>query len=270
MNTKIISFLCAITMACTLFTVPVAASPNIAAQSAIVIDFETGEILFEKDAHSMRPPASMTKILTAFIVYEEIAAGNLTLDTMVSISPNAAYVSANITIQGNPLALRSGASYSVDTLLHLIMLPSSNGACVALAEHISGSESAFVELMNETGLSIGMYADFRNVHGAVPNYTSAYSVGILVREFIHRHPDILRITSSSSFEFENRTPGNTNLLIQRGSQFYENADGFKTGTTRESGFCLSSTAYRDGTRIIAVIMNAPNNDRRYSDSQSRF
>ena len=250
-----------------LILTPVTAeAANIRAAAAIVIDFDHGEIIFEQDIHTARPPASMTKIMTAFIVYEEIAAGNLTMDTMVTISQNAARVSGGREYQGMRFPLQAGSSHSIDTLLHLIMLPSSNGACVALAEHISGSEEAFVDLMNETAASLGLWSDFRNSHGAVLHHTNAYSVGWLVYTFIQRHPDILRITSTANMTFNNNSVNNTNLLLR--TRPFAGADGFKTGTTIEAGWNLASTAVRDGRRIIVVTMNSPSNEWRYNDAHA--
>ena len=253
--------------AATITTIPVKAqaAPNITARAAIVMCYDTGDILFERDAHTSRAPASMTKAMTAFVIYEEIGRGNLTLDTMVPVSANAARVSADTNMQGAPLPIAAGTYISVDTMLHLIMLPSSNGACVAMAEYISGSEAAFAERMNESAAAIGMYSRFTNAHGALPHYTNAYSLAVLIRTFIQRYPDILRVTSARYVHFNGVRRNNTNLLFT--SFYYPGADGFRTGTTREAGFCLAATAYRDGRRIITVVMNAPDNPGRYGDTQ---
>ncbi|MCL2015303.1 MAG: leucine-rich repeat domain-containing protein [Defluviitaleaceae bacterium] len=240
--------------------------PHVTAQAAILMDFDTGEILFQRDIHAMRVPASMTKAVTAFVVFEEIAAGNLTMETPITISANAARISADANMQGAPFPLASGSSHSVRTLLQLLLMPSSNGAAVAFAEHISGSESAFANRMNESGRAIGMTTDFNNAHGALPHQTTAYSMAILVREFITRYPEILEITGAATMQFQGRTVNNTNQLLS-GSNFYAGADGFRTGTTREAGFCLAATATRDGRRLITVVMNAPNDAGRYGDTR---
>ena len=239
--------------------------PSITAQAAIVMCYHTGDILFERDAHTPRVPASMTKSMTAFVIYEEIEAGNLTLDTMITVSANAARVSADTNMQGAPLPIAAGTQISVDTMLHLIMLPSSNGACVAMAEHISGSEEAFAQRMNESAAAIGMFSEFTNAHGAIAHYTNAYSMALLLRTFIQRYPDILRVTSARYVYFNGVRRNNTNLLFTTFPSY--GADGFRTGTTREAGFCLAATAYRDGRRIITVVMNAPDNPGRYGDTQ---
>ena len=241
------------------------APPSITAQAAVVMCYHTGDILFERDAHTPRVPASMTKSMTAFVIYEEIEAGNLTLDTMITVSANAARVSADTNMQGAPLPIAAGTQISVDTMLHLIMLPSSNGACVAMAEHISGSEEAFAQRMNESAAAIGMFSQFTNAHGALPHYTNAYSLAVLLRTFIQRYPDILRVTSARYVYFNGVRRNNTNLLFTTFPSY--GADGFRTGTTREAGFCLAATAYRDGRRIITVVMNAPDNPGRYGDTQ---
>ncbi|MCL2201574.1 MAG: stalk domain-containing protein, partial [Oscillospiraceae bacterium] len=239
-----------------------AAPAGVTAQAAVVIDFDTGEVLFERDAHSLRVPASMTKSMTAFIAYEEIAAGNLSLDTRIRISANAARMSEN-----NPASrlIAAGAYYTVDELIHLAMLPSSNRASIALAEHISGSEAAFVAKMNETAAGLGMEVRFANSHGAHDHYATAYAMGRLVYEFIHRHPDILRITNATNMVIGGQNQANTNRLIH--NRQVAGLDGFKTGTLPRAGFCLQATAVRGGRRIITVVMNSPNNDRRFADTR---
>ena len=241
------------------------AEPNISSRAAVVIDFETGEILFERNADVPMVPASMTKAMSAFVVFEELERGNLTLDTVVTISENAARVSrGNVPgIQGNhSIPLSAGSQHRVEELLFRMLGPSSNGSCVAMAEHISGSEAAFAVRMNESAAAIGMWADFNNSHGGFTNHTTARSMGILVREFILRYPEVLELTGTRSrFGFTN-----TNQLLSGGSFFYQGADGFRTGTTNEAGFCLAATAERNGRRIVTVVMNAPSNQGRYNDT----
>ena len=250
----------------TVFSTIVYAEPPILAQAAIVIDFETGEVLYERDAHSPRVPASMTKSMIAFIAYEEIEKGNLSLDTMVRISPFAARMTENNTsLHSHPMP--AGTYFSVSDLLHLIMLPSSNRASIALAEHISGSEEAFVERMNETARELGLFTEFTNSHGAYNHYSNAYAMGRLVYEFLHRYPDILRITSKSSETVRGQNVGNTNRHVTSSGRL-SGVDGFKTGTLPAAGFCVQSTAVRDGRRIITVVMNAPNNEQRFIDTET--
>jgi len=270
---RVIALLCVITLMVPLLGGVAAAGspPHVNSQAAVVIDYDTGAILYEKSAHTLRSPASMSKVMTAFIVYEQIAAGRLSPGTSIPISAHARALSNNGVLAGSQFAMAPG-NHTVETLLQLIMLPSSNAACIAMAEYISGSESAFVALMNSTAHSYGLNANFVNPHGASRssyNHITAHSMAMLVRTFIQRHPDILRIASMSSMSYNGGTQNQTNLLIRSGAYQYGGADGFKTGTTAEAGACLSSTAFWNGKRIIVVTMNASNSDnQRYHDSRA--
>jgi len=261
---RIIALVLVALMAATFVPTALAAPRGLTAQAAVVIDFDTGEVLFERDAHTRRAPASMTKSMTAFITYEEIAAGNLTMDTRIRVSANAARKAEN-----NPGSRRiaAGSYYTVNDLLHMAMLPSSNRACIVLAEHISGSEAAFVVRMNETAAELGLSASFTNVYGAhnAGHNSTAHSMGMLVYEFINRHPDILRITNTGSRVVGGQNQTNTNRFVH--NRQVAGLDGFKTGTHAHAGFCIQATAVRNGRRIITVVMNSPNNDRRYSDTR---
>jgi len=244
---------------------PASPAPNTTAPIAVVMDYYTGEILFEKNMEQRWIPASMTKSMTAFIVYQEIAAGNLSFDTKIPVSAEASSFSTNRAVPGSYVPLPSGQLIDVDTLLKLLMIPSGNAVGIVFAEHISGSEAAFVERMNETAASLGMYAEFTNSHGAYVHFSNAYSTAILVREFISEFPDILRITSMSSVYFRGRTYSNTNLLISQ--KMFSEADGFKTGSLRQAGWNHSTTAERDGRRIIAVVMNTSSRMARQTQSR---
>ena len=258
----------AMVMAPLLFTPARANSPNIAAPIAVVMCFETGDILYDRNMNQRWIPASMTKIMTAFITYEEIAAGNLTASTQITVSANAARFSNDRRVQGTFIPMTQGSSHTVETLLQLVMLPSGNAAALVLAEHIAGTEAAFVERMNQTAEDLGMYSSFTNSHGAHAHHTNAYSVAVLIREFISRHPDILRITAMPSMRFGGSTHNNTNRLLPGRSHAFRGADGFKTGTIRAAGWNHSTTAVRDGRRVIAVVMNAANNDQRQAQSRT--
>jgi len=244
---------------------PISYTPNSSAPIAVVMDYYTGEILYEKNMEQRWVPASMTKSMTAFIVYQEIEAGNLTLDTEILVSAGAARFSSSRSVPGSYVPLPSGAYIDVDTLLKLLLIPSGNAAAVVFAEHISGSEEAFVVRMNETAAELGMYAEYTNSHGAYVNYSNAYSTAILVREFISRYPDVLRITSMSSVIFRGRNYRNTNHLVSR--NMFPEADGFKTGSLRQAGWNHSTTAVRDGRRIIAVVMNTASSSARQTQSR---
>jgi len=239
---------------------------SVTAQAAIVMDSATGEILFEKDIDTLRVPASMTKIMTVYIVYEEIAKGNLTKESTITISPAAAAMSRDSSFP-MAIALTEGADYTVDEMIALMMVPSASAACFAVAEHISGSEAEFVKLMNQTARELGLNAEFRNAHGARVHYISARSVADLIRIFINKYPDILHYSSMNPMDFRGTAYPNTNRLLPGGSYFYAGVDGFKTGTIPEAGFCLSATAVRGETRLISVVMNSSSTDARHLDSQ---
>ena len=216
--------------------------PDIHAESAIVMDYDTGETIYEKKADELMVPASMTKIMTAYLIFEELEAGRLTLDTMVPISRENAQKPRDPDIPAM-VPLTAGEEVSVDTLLKLILLPSASASCIVMAEYISGSEEAFVARMNETARRLGMVGEYENCHGAFPHYLTARSVAILIREFIDRFPQILAYTSLPSVEFDGRTYTNTNKLLS--DYRYEGCDGFKTGTIPEAGYCLSAAALLD-------------------------
>jgi D-alanyl-D-alanine carboxypeptidase len=233
--------------------VPVYAAPDISAPIAVVMDFHTGEILYERNMERRHVPASITKSVTAFIVYQEMEAGRLTLDTRIPVSVSAAAFSSDRRQQGSYVPLNAREYITVEVLLQLLMLPSANAAAVVFAEYISGTEEAFVERMNETVAEMGMYSSFTNSHGALPHYTNAYSMAVFMREFIIRYPDILRITQMTHVYFNGTRYNNTNQLLS--TVPFRGTDGFKTGSLRQAGWNHSVTAERDGRRIIAVVMN---------------
>lgn len=241
------------------------AEPDVSAYSAIVIDHDTGEVLYEKDADTPRVPASMTKVMTAYIIMEELESGRLTLETEVPVSAAAAQISRDASYP-TPVPLTAGTTLSVDMLLKLIMIPSASACCIVMAEYIAGSEEAFVERMNDTARRLGLDAAYQNCHGARVHYISARSQALLIRECIGRFPQILDYTSMTSVWFNNWTWENTNKLLPGCAYAYPGADGFKTGTITEAGYCLSATAARDGHRLISVVMHADSTDTRHTDS----
>ncbi len=237
--------------------------PDISAEAAVVMDYDTGEFLYVKDPDTMRCPASMTKIMTAYIIFQELEAGNITWDTQFTISQNAKNISRDSSYPTSvPLV---GDSLSLDTLLKLILIPSASACCIVAAENISGSEAAFVERMNATAQELGMDAHYENCHGARVHYVSARAIAILVRAFISQYPDVLNYTSLPYVTYNGTTYSNTNKLLS--SYYYPGVDGFKTGTLTEAGYCLTATAMRDGRRVITVVMHASDNNKRHTDSQ---
>ena len=239
--------------------------PSITADSAIVIDYDTGEVLYEKDADTMRVPASMTKVMTAYIIFEELEAGNLTLDTMVPVSKTNADRSRSSSYPAI-VPLPYGQSQSVDTLLKLILIPSASASCIVMADYISGSEEAFVQRMNETAKRLGMTVEYKNCHGAHVHHLTARSQAILVREFINRFPQVLEYTSMTGVTFNGKYYPNTNKLLPGLDYAYDGVDGFKTGTITAAGYCLSATAVKNGRRIISVVMHSNDDKTRHTDS----
>ena len=234
------------------------------AASAIVMDYETGYVIYEKDADTLRVPASMTKVMTAYLIFEEIEAGRLTLDTKITISHRVSDLSKNPNYPAM-VYLREGSQVSVDMLLKLIFLPSASAACVAMAEEIAGSQESFVARMNETAKTLGIDAEYHNCHGASPNHITARAQAELTRSFLQRFPQVLDYTSLKSVYFNGKTYYNSNRLIQD-SYRYEGADGFKTGTTSAAGFCLTATAVSGERRLITVVMKSLSDHWRFTDT----
>lgn len=237
---------------------------DISAWGAIAIDADTKEVLYEKNPDKMLVPASMTKIMTTYIIFEEMEAGNLTKDTLVTVSPKVAKLSRN---RSYPMMvpLDSGGKYTIDQLIKLIMIPSASASCIAVAEHISGSEEAFVKRMNETANRIGMQAKFNNSHGAIVHYTTPRGMATLVSTFIDEYPEILNYTSLQGVEFNGKYYPILNELLHK--RKYDGVDGFKTGTIKSARYCLASTAKKNDRRVISVVFGSENNKKRYDDSE---
>ena len=231
-------------------------TPSLAksAISAILMDANSGTVLFEKNSHEKLPPASITEIMTMLLVMEAVEAGKIGLKDKVRASENAA------SMGGSQIFLEVGEEMSVEDMLKGVAMASGNDASVALAEKIAGSEEHFVQLMNERAKQLGMNnTHFMNSNGlpVANHYSTAYDIAIvskelmkydLIREFTGKYQDYLRKDSEKPFWLVN-----TNKLVR----FYEGADGVKTGYTSEAKFCLSASAFRDGMRVIAVVMGAP-------------
>ncbi|URN94177.1 MAG: D-alanyl-D-alanine carboxypeptidase [Candidatus Pristimantibacillus lignocellulolyticus] len=232
------------------------------AASAVLIDADSGTIIFEKNSNEKLPPASITKVMTMLLVMEAVGQGKMKLTDMVRTSANAA------SMGGSQIFLEEGEEMSVEEMLKGVAMASGNDASVALAEKLGGTEEEFVKLMNERAKQLGMNnTHFMNSNGLpVENhYSSAYDIALvsrelmkydLIRQFTGKYQDYLRKDSEKPFWLVN-----TNKLVR----FYPGADGVKTGYTSEAKFCLSASAARDGMRVIAVVMGAPNTKVRNSD-----
>lgn len=232
---------------------------DVSAKSAVLMEAETGRVLYAKNPDEALPPASVTKIMTLLLVMEAIDSGALALTDTVSVSEYAA------SMGGSQVFLEPFEEMSVDDMLKSVVVSSANDAAVALAEKVGGSEEAFVKRMNERAAELGMTAaNFENVTGldddTVNHVISAMDIAKASRELITKHPLILQYSSIWMDTIRNGAFGlsNTNRLIR----FYSGATGLKTGSTSKAGFCISATACREGMHLIAVIMGSETRDIR--------
>jgi len=217
------------------------------AQSAVLMDGLTGQVLYEQNSQLRIPPASFVKVLTLYLVFDAIRAGQLKMDDMVTVSEKA------WRIQGSKMFIKVGDRVKVEDLLKGVAIASGNDACIALAEHLSGSEEVFVTKMNEKAKLLGLKdSQFRNSHGMPDDeqFTTAMDMAILSRSYIENHPEALTFHSTVEFEYNGIRQGNRNILLQKNI----GVDGLKTGHIGESGYHLVATARRDGQRMIAVVM----------------
>ena len=230
-----------------------AAEMEVNAKSAVLMDVATGTVLFEKNAHEALAPASVTKIMTLLLIMEAIDSGSITYDDMVTASEAAAAKG------GSQIYLKAGEQMSVSEMLKSIAVSSANDCACAMAEHLSGSEGAFVDRMNQRAKELGMEdTHFVNCTGlddspeAARHRTSAYDIALMSRELLGKHPDIKKYTTIWMDTIRGGAFGlsNTNKLIR----FYPGATGLKTGFTSGAGYCLSATAEREGLELIAVTM----------------
>ena len=240
--------------------VPVAAimEQNLPAVSAILMDQHTGRVLFEQNADEQIAPASITKVMTLLLVMEAVEGGKISLQDMVTTSPDAA------SMGGSQIWLQVGEQMTVDELLRAVTIASANDASFALAEHVAGSESVFVEMMNRRAAELGMQGTrFHNVTGldAPGHLTTARDVAIASRHLISF--DLIK--EYSTIWMDELRGGQTQLVnTNRLVRFYQGATGLKTGTTSQAGSCLSATATRDGLSLVAVVMGSPNSEARFS------
>jgi len=235
-------------------------------KSAILMEARSGRILYAQNENEALPPASVTKVMTMLLCMEEIDSGRLSLSDTVTAS---AYATS---MGGSQIYLKEGETMSVEDMLKSVVIASANDAAVALAEHICGSEEAFVARMNERAAELGMKnTNFENTNGlddSTENHTtSALDIALMSRELM-KHEKIFEYSSTWMDTIRNGEFGltNTNRLIR----FYKGATGLKTGSTSKAGFCISATAERDGVQLIAVIMGAESRDVRNDCARSLF
>ena len=243
--------------------VSASAPPQI--EAALLMEADTGAILYEKDSHKQRAPASMVKMMLMLIVMEKVRDGELQLSDPIIASAHASKMG------GSQVYLREGETLSLEEMMKAIVIASANDACVAVAEHIAGSVEGFLDLMNERAKALNMTdSHFATVHGlppsngTPPDLTSAHDMAVLARELI-KYPEILHW---GAMKEDNLRDGkfiltNTNKLIYQ----FPGADGLKTGFHHGAGFNVTATAQRDGVRLIAVVMGAPTSTVRFDEAK---
>ena len=233
------------------------------AKSALLMDVSTGRVLYEQNAHQALPPASVTKVMTMLLIMEAIDSGRIQPGDMVTASENAAAKG------GSQVYLKAGETMSVTDMLKAIAVSSANDCACAMAEHIAGSEAAFVETMNRRAAELGMEnTHFVNCTGlddseaAREHKTSAYDIALMSRQLLLYHPQIKQYTTIWMDSLRDGQFGlsNTNKMVR----FYPGCTGLKTGFTSEAQYCLSASAQRDGMELIAVVMGCETSQKRFS------
>ena len=244
-----------------------AAPAEVAAKSAVLIDAATGTVLYEQNTHEALAPASVTKVMTMLLIMEAIDSGKLRWEDMVTASETAAAKG------GSQIYLKAGETMSVSDMVKSIAVSSANDCACAMAEHLAGSEAAFVEQMNQRAAELGMEnTHFVNCTGlddepeAASHKTSAADIAIMSRELLTKHPDIKKFTTIWMDTVRGGTFGlsNTNKLVR----FYSGATGLKTGFTASAGYCLSASAMRDDMELIAVVMGSETSQARFAACKS--
>lgn len=233
---------------------------DVQARQALIVDFATGATLLEKNADERMPPSSMSKLMTIYVVFEKLKAGQLQLDQALPVSERAWRMG------GSKMFVELGAQIRVEDLIHGVIVQSGNDACIVLAEGISGSETQFAELMNETGRRLGLTnSTFRNATGwPDPEHRmTARDLATLARRIILDFPDYYPFYNQRSFRYNNITQENRNPLLAR----VAGADGLKTGHTEEAGYGLTGSAKRGDRRVILVVNGLPSMRARAEESE---
>lgn len=250
-----------------LYSVKISAEPNLAknSKSATMVNVETGDVIFEKNANEKLAPASMTKIMSIILFMEALESGQLKADQLVTTSLNASQMG------GSQIFLSVGEQMKVSELLKSVVIASANDACVALAEEISGSIESFVKLMNDKAKMLGLEnTNFANATGLpIENhYTTSNDMAIMSAYLIKNYPDIIKLSSTYEDYVRKDTDNpfwlvNTNRLVKH----YPSIDGLKTGWTNDAGYCLSATSYNDDNkmRLVAVVMGCETPQKRSAD-----
>jgi len=239
----------------------VPSAPELGATSYVLLDFHSGETIAEKQPDLRVEPASITKLMTSYVVFRELGKGQLDLDDKVLISEKAWRTG------GSRMFVEVDTEVSVENLLMGVIVQSGNDASVALAEHVAGSEEVFAQMMNAEAQRLGMdNTSYENATGlpAPEHYTSARDIAILARALIEEFPEYYRWYSQQEFTYNGITQQNRNLLLYRD----QSVDGLKTGHTEAAGYCLATSALRDGMRLISVVMGTESENARATASQA--
>lgn len=249
---------------------PVSANVSVSSPSVILIESSTGQVIYESNSAERRSPASITKIMTLLLTFEALDAGKIKLTDEVLTSEYAS------SMGGSQVYLATGEIQTLDTMIKCIVVSSGNDASVAVAEHIAGSEQAFVDLMNERALELGMvdthFEDCCGLSESDNHYSCARDIAVMSRELTVNHPQIFEYTKiwMEDITHETRqgsskfTLNSTNKLLKQ----YQYATGLKTGSMSKAKYCISATASRDGIDLIAVVMGAPDYKTRFADAQT--
>ena len=242
---------------------PVPSVPVVSAKSYILQDFASGHVIAEFNAEQRLPPASITKLMTAYIVSNELSSGNITLEDEVLISEKA------WRMVGSRSFIEVDTKVSVGVLLRGMIIQSGNDAAVALAEHVAGSEETFSQMMNQYAQQLGMFdTNYQNATGlpGKEHYTTAKDIAILSTAVIRDFPDHYAWYAEKKFTYNNITQQNRNKLLWRD----KSVDGLKTGHTQEAGYCLAASSERQGTRLISVVLGTDSENARAAETQKLF
>ena len=260
-NITITAFLVFISSSLWAAPIPIPDPPTLEADSYFLMDFDSGRVLAEKDADKLVEPASITKLMTAYLVDKSIADGDMRLDDLVTISEKA------WRMKGSKMFIEVGKQISVGDLLKGLIIQSGNDASVALAEHVAGTESAFAGYMNHQAQALGMTSSqFRNATGwpTEGHHSTARDIAILTQAVIKEFPETYRLYKEKEYTFNGIRQFNRNRLLWRD----DSVDGVKTGHTESAGYCLVASAQRDDMRLISVVLGAGSDKSRTQNSLS--
>ena len=242
-------------------TMPVPRAPDVGAKAYILVDYHSGRVLAEQNADARMEPASITKLMTAYVVFKELQQGSLKLDDLVTVSEKA------WRMEGSRMFIEVGKKVSVEDLLQGMIVQSGNDATVALAEHIAGAEDTFAAYMNRYAQELGLTGTHFTNSTGMPDpehYTTARDIATLAHALIAEFPDYYHWYSQKSFVYNDITQSNRNKLLWRD----KSVDGLKTGHTQSAGYCLVTSAQRDNMRLISVVLGTKSEAARASASQA--